>query len=44
LGYAEGQFPESERASRDVLSLPVYPELSEQQRQAVIDAVREFYG
>lgn len=44
LGYAEGQFPEAERASREVLSLPVYPELSEQQRQAVIDAVREFHG
>ena len=44
LGYAEGQFPEAERASREVLSLPVYPELSEQQLQAVVHAVREFYG
>jgi dTDP-4-amino-4,6-dideoxygalactose transaminase len=44
LGYAEGQFPEAERACRDVLSLPVYPELTEEQQQSVMDAVREFYS
>jgi dTDP-4-amino-4,6-dideoxygalactose transaminase len=44
LGYAEGAFPESERASREVLSLPVYPELTEAQRDDVVSAVRSFYG
>jgi dTDP-4-amino-4,6-dideoxygalactose transaminase len=43
LGYREGQLPESERACHEVLSLPVYPELSEDQQNAVIGAVREFY-
>ncbi|MBC7844777.1 MAG: DegT/DnrJ/EryC1/StrS family aminotransferase [Gemmatimonadaceae bacterium] len=44
LGYKEGQFPESERAAHEVLSLPVFPELTIAQRDAVVDAVRSFYG
>jgi dTDP-4-amino-4,6-dideoxygalactose transaminase len=44
LGYTEGQFPESERASKEVLSLPVFPELTTDQRDAVVEAVRSFYG
>jgi dTDP-4-amino-4,6-dideoxygalactose transaminase len=44
LGYRAGQLPESERASREVLSLPVYPELTQAQQDEVIGAVREFYG
>jgi dTDP-4-amino-4,6-dideoxygalactose transaminase len=43
LGYREGDFPESELASREVLALPVYPELSETQQQAVVEAITEFY-
>ncbi len=44
LGYKEGQFPESERAAREVLSLPVYPELTSAQRDEVVSAVRSFFG
>lgn len=44
LGYKDGQFPESERAAKEVLSLPVYPELSTAQLDEVIAAVRGFYG
>jgi len=44
LGYSEGAFPESEKASKDVISLPVYPELTTGQLDEVISAVREFYG
>ncbi len=44
LGCREGQFPESERAAKEVLSLPVFPELSGDQRDAVVTAVRSFYG
>jgi dTDP-4-amino-4,6-dideoxygalactose transaminase len=44
LGYAKGSLPVSETASEQVISLPVFPELSEAQQQAVIDAVTEFYA
>ena len=44
LGYREGSFPESERAAREVLSLPIYPELAESQLAEVADAIRAFYG
>lgn len=43
LGYGEGAFPEAERACREVLSLPVYPEMTDAQRDAVVDAVEGFY-
>ena len=44
LGYKRGAFPESERATKEVISLPVYPELEQSQMDEVIDAVRGFYG
>lgn len=44
LGYREGQCPESERAAREVLSLPVFPELTPAQRDEVVAVVRTFYG
>jgi dTDP-4-amino-4,6-dideoxygalactose transaminase len=44
LGYRAGQFPQSERATAEVLSLPIYPELSRAQQDTVIGAVREFYA
>ena len=44
LGYREGQFPESERAAKEVLSLPVYPELTNGQLDEVVSAVRSFFG
>lgn len=43
LGYERGRLPEAERASDEVLSLPVYPELTPSQQEAVIEAVAEFY-
>ena len=44
LGYKPGSCPESERASREVISLPVFPELTASQRDEVVAAVRSFYG
>jgi len=42
LGYKEGDFPESERAAREVLALPIYPELTEAQQSHVVDAIKSF--
>jgi dTDP-4-amino-4,6-dideoxygalactose transaminase len=44
LGYGEGSLPISEAAGREVLSLPMFPELTEAQQQKVAAAIGEFYG
>jgi dTDP-4-amino-4,6-dideoxygalactose transaminase len=44
LGCREGQFPESERACREVLSLPVFPELTEAQLAYVAERIGAFFG
>jgi dTDP-4-amino-4,6-dideoxygalactose transaminase len=43
LGYREGDFPESERAARQAVSLPIYPELSREARAYVAETVRSYY-
>ncbi|MCP2519290.1 DegT/DnrJ/EryC1/StrS family aminotransferase [SCandidatus Aminicenantes bacterium Aminicenantia_JdfR_composite] len=43
LGYKKGDFPVSEEASKSVLSLPIYPELSNEQKEYVIEKIKEFY-
>jgi len=44
LGYSRGRLPAAEAAMASVLSLPVYPELTEQQQNTVIAAVKSFYA
>ena len=41
-GWAKGAFPEAEQASSCALSLPIYPQMSENSVTTVIDAVRYF--
>jgi dTDP-4-amino-4,6-dideoxygalactose transaminase len=43
LGHEPGSFPESEKASREVLSLPVYPELPDNLQDRVVQAIAEFH-
>jgi dTDP-4-amino-4,6-dideoxygalactose transaminase len=43
LGYRKGDFPQSEKAAAEVLSLPVYPELAAEQKDYVIDCLKKFY-
>ncbi|MDH7484976.1 MAG: DegT/DnrJ/EryC1/StrS family aminotransferase [Anaerolineae bacterium] len=44
LGYRRGDFPVSEACADEVVSLPMYPELSDEQQQRVVQAVVEFVG
>ena len=44
LGHHAGDFPESERAAAEVLALPMFPELRDEEQQRVVAAMAEFYS
>jgi dTDP-4-amino-4,6-dideoxygalactose transaminase len=44
LGYRAGQLPHAEAAAREVLALPIYPELTDLQQERVVDLVSRFVG
>ena len=44
LGYRAGDLPESERAAKEVLALPIFPELREDEEERVVAAIAEFYS
>ncbi len=41
LGYGPGDFPEAERASKEVLSLPIFPGITEHEQEYVVDSLRD---
>ena len=43
LGYKAGDFPVAERAAAEVLALPMFPELHEDEIESVVEGVRQFY-
>jgi len=43
LGYREGDFPASEKASREVLALPIFPELTTEQQDFVVSSISDYY-
>ena len=44
LGHQPGDFPESERAAKETLALPIYPDLTDEMAAWVVGAIAEFYG
>ena len=43
LGYKEGDFPETEKATTEVLALPIFPELVNDQQEYIVASIKEFY-
>ena len=43
LGYKQGELPLAELAAREVLAVPLYPELTSAQQETVVGTIKEFY-
>jgi dTDP-4-amino-4,6-dideoxygalactose transaminase len=44
LGYKNGDFPIAEKAARECLSLPIYPEMTDEQVQRVVSVIKDFFA
>jgi dTDP-4-amino-4,6-dideoxygalactose transaminase len=44
LGYRKRDLPETERAARETLALPIYPEISREAQRYVVESIAQFYG
>ena len=42
LGYKEGDMPEAERAAKETVSLPIFPEITKEEQDYVIDTIKDF--
>jgi dTDP-4-amino-4,6-dideoxygalactose transaminase len=42
LGFRKGQFPVSEQLAQEIVSIPIYPELTNEQRQFIVDHIKKF--
>jgi dTDP-4-amino-4,6-dideoxygalactose transaminase len=43
LGYREGDLPEAEKASKEVIALPMWPELTNEEVNYIVESIREFF-
>lgn len=43
LGHQEGDYPETERLSRECLALPIFPEITSEEQEWVVGTIRRFY-
>jgi dTDP-4-amino-4,6-dideoxygalactose transaminase len=44
LNYSDGDFPVSEQAAKDTIAIPIYPELTADQKKYVVESIKEFYA
>lgn len=44
LGYKKGDFNEAEKAAEETLAIPIYPELTSDQKDYILDSIAEFYN
>jgi len=44
LGFGPGAFPQAEEASREVLALPIFPQLTESQQEIIVAAITDFFS
>jgi len=44
LGYTDGCLPQTEKASKEILHLPIYPDLTEREQESVVQGIERFYA
>ena len=44
LGYTDGCLPQTEKAAKEILHLPIYPDLTEREQDTVVNGIKQFYA